>query len=303
MSVLAGFGSRNEILLEESNPETIARIIQWSSALSPQVAFEPEGIEVEPETYQTPVKEPTPELQSPNPEPTQSPRIDLATTLGDAAENYSIYETPSGVDATEVRSSRFGAIRVAYEGLIAIKNSFGSIKEALPKDEIKSAADVARGTVSAAYEKAKNNKRQIALGAAGLALAGVAYKYAPDLFNSHTHEQVQAPHVPHRVAAPEAAVHQHLAVQAQYHFHKVAQHAAKAMQKSQHVGESLRFYGDTVWSHASAKVHAMYPHLSRHKLDQITNQYSNMILKVNHIKDATKMRIGQFFNMPKLRLK
>lgn len=116
------------------------------------------------------------------------------------------------------------------------KFSLRSIKNALPK--VRQSRDflkAAREKVSSFYAEHKTGVRRGVAALGGLAIAGVVYKYAPDLLNNHTHDQTQSPHIQHQAAAPEVAVHQHVAVQVQYHAHRAIQHISKATAKANEI--------------------------------------------------------------------
>jgi len=157
----------------------------------------------------------------------------------------------------------------------------------------------------------KTARKRIAFAAlGGLAVAAAAYtahKTGLGFGTSRSHETVQqtlpikaTPH--HAVESiqprlvPAAPVHapiRHTAPAVHHH----AVHRAAAHVKYQ--TEALKFRGDTVWNHVQARIQAKYGHLSQAKLTELTAQFTNKTLGLNHLTSAAArhMSLGQKFKI------
>ncbi|MBX4197397.1 hypothetical protein KW801_02475 [Candidatus Saccharibacteria bacterium] len=90
--------------------------------------------------------------------------------------------------------------------------------------------------------------------------------------------------------AVQAPVHQ---APVAVHVHPV--HRVVASVKAQ--TDSLKFNGDSIWSHVQDKVRAKY---GSHNLTELTRKFTDKTLKLNHLNwsDAKHMSVGQKFKLP-----
>jgi len=77
----------------------------------------------------------------------------------------------------------------------------------------------------------------------------------------------------------------------------VTEHAARTIVKAKDVKETIKFHGDTIWSHVEERVKEKYHNLSSQKIGQMTLRLTKLTLRRNHMTgaDARNMEIGDSF--------
>lgn len=165
---------------------------------------------------------------------------------------------------------------------------------------IDSAREKVASALTAPEHKTKRRLAGAAIGA--LALAGTTYLVYKGLApNNHSqvHETAQQA-IPSKAPAHHAEVLQPATPAKSPAGHPVAHHAAKAAAKAKQYKESLKYQGDTIWSHIQHRVQAHYHNLSQHKLAELTAKYTKQTLRLNHMSpaEARHMNVGDSFITP-----
>jgi hypothetical protein len=93
-----------------------------------------------------------------------------------------------------------------------------------------------------------------------------------------------------RVSAPAKAGHEHT--------QRIAHHIAKSAAKTKEYKETLKHYGDNIWSHVQNRVQAKFGNLSEHRRTQLIIKFTQQALKLNPKIDSNNMSVGESFQLP-----
>jgi hypothetical protein len=237
----------------------------------------------------------------PETEPSASAIQDEAESIAEFTSETVLYKTP--ISYKKLAAS--GLKRVAK----AVKSAGSTVT-----DKYYGANAVIANTVTGIHSvgeklsklESKTNRSRIIKGIGGLALLGVAsyatYRGISLLESSHSHQaahetaqQLLPSKAPHSL--PEAIHHQpHQATATVPHQPRLTT-AANHIHHPIHRVETLDHPGDTIYNHVHQRVLAKYHNLSQQKIKQLTDHFSVMTVKLNHLSDwqVHRMKVGQKF--------